>query len=89
MHQLLTAKGRIAAATYRITLVHCRYSLQFTIGPGMQVPPPKKKLPVPQDWARTTLVHPSPHPNRHLDQFGRFRRAHDGQRQSKIFQQRG
>jgi len=29
---VLTASGRIAAATYRITLVHAGYSLHFTSG---------------------------------------------------------
>ena len=34
---VLTAKGRIAAATYRITLSHAGYSLYFTMGRDMSL----------------------------------------------------
>ena len=38
------AKGRIAAATYKITVVHTEYSVYFRMGPGREIPP---KLPLP------------------------------------------
>ena len=34
---VLTAKGRIAAATYRITLSYAGYSLYFTMGRDMSL----------------------------------------------------
>jgi len=71
---VLTATGRIAAATKRVT-GSCRILPILYSGPGYA-----PKLPLPFHWgiralAMVSLVHPSPHPTRHLDWLSRFSTA--------------
>jgi len=57
---VLTAKGRIAAATYRIMSAHAWYSLYFTIGlyvsPRKKIAPPRGD-PGPMWFPSSTQVH--------------------------------
>ena len=52
----MTAKGRIAAATYRITLANAGYSIYFTMRQTM-LPLPRKKLSLPRGILTPQLLH--------------------------------
>jgi len=52
---VLTATGRIAAATYRITLTHNGYYLYFTM--RREMPSPPKKLRLPWEYSGSNLIH--------------------------------
>ena len=61
---VLTAKGRIAAATYRITFAHTGYSYSMYFTMGREMPEPQITLdpggsgPLPNTWfLELTRVH--------------------------------
>jgi len=70
----MTAKGRIAAATYQITLAHVKI---FLIYNGQEDVPQNalglsgNSRPPLNTWFLGPM-HPSPYPKRHLDWFIRF-----------------
>ena len=70
---LLTAGGRIAAATCRITSDHAGYMI-FPIWDDFKVAPSPRGIRVPT-WNVIPSAYPSSYPKRHLDRFVCFCRV--------------